>query len=243
VGHLHTSIDAPNRREDVAGRPNAFDREQLRSLIAVTSHELRQPLHLMRLALVRFFPRGDEKAREVLERYIDRMARVVRDMSDLVQLEQGGLPLTLRRIDLAQLLRDVVDAYQPDAALHRIKLSVEGAASPASIEGDEQRLLQVLSNVLDNAIKFTPVDGSIQASLVRDDRSLYVRVRDSGHGISPEFIPRAFDLYASSTTSRGTGIGLAVARRIIELHRGSIHLLSEGTDRGTEVVIVLPVRE
>src|SRR5262245_136800 len=194
----------------------------------------------MRLALARFFPRGDERAREVLERYLDRMARVVGDMADLVRLEQDALPLTPAWVDITQMLRDVVDAYLAEAALRKIKLTVEGVTTPIWLHGDEQRLLQVLANVLDNAIKFTPVEGSIQVMLTRDVGALVVRVRDTGCGINAEAMPKVFDLYATATTPRGMGIGLTVARRIVELHGGSIEVLSEGPDQGTEVVIVLP---
>jgi signal transduction histidine kinase len=216
-------------------------REQLTSLLAVTSHELRHPLHLMRLTLARCFPRGDEHARQVLERYIDRMTRVVSDMSDLVRIEQDALPLTPAWLDITQLLRDVVDAYLPDAGARHVKLTLEGTTAPLWLRADEQRLLQVLSNVIDNAIKYTPIDGSIFVTLTRRGDDVEVRVRDTGYGISSEVLPKVFELYATATGPRGMGIGLTVARRIVELHGGSIVVTSDGLDCGTEVLITLPV--
>lgn len=194
----------------------------------------------MRLALVRFFPRDDEPAREVMERYIDRMARLITDMTDLVRIEQNALALNLTRIDITQMMREIVDAYGPDAKLRHVSLALEGAAAPAWIHADAQRLLQVLSNVIDNALKFTPADGTVLVSIIHTPTSLEVRVRDNGTGISEEMLPGVFDLYAGTTTPRGMGIGLTVARRIVQLHNGDIAIFSEGAQKGTEVVITLP---
>jgi signal transduction histidine kinase len=245
VGKRHSRLADEDSAADLAALYDRAvdDRNQLESLLAVTSHELRHPLHLMRLALVRFFPRGDEHARQVIERYIDRMARVVGDMGDLVRLEHNTLPLMRARVDLTQILRDVVDAFFPDAAARRVKLTLEMAASPQWLDADEQRLLQVFSNVVDNAIKFTPSDGSILVSVTRSGSSVEVRVKDTGRGISTEQLPRVFDLYATAAAPHGMGVGLTVARRVVELHGGSITVRSEGLDRGTEVIVLLPAKE
>jgi signal transduction histidine kinase len=144
-------------------------------------------------------------------------------------------------MDITHMLRDVVDAYLPDAAARRVKLTLEGTTAPLWIEADEQRLLQVLSNVIDNALKHTPVDGMVLVTLVGGVSAIDVRVRDTGHGIAADALAQVFDLYHTATAPRGMGIGLTIARRIVELHNGSIHVLSEGIDKGTEVVITLPV--
>ncbi len=230
------SLDELNSRCEAA-RDEAH---RWQTLAAVVSHEIRHPLHVMRLALARHFPRGDEQPRLVLERYIDRIARVLGDLNDLVRIEQDALVLQRTWLDLTQLLREVVDAYAPDAATRHVKLTLEGAVSPSWIEADEQRLLQVLSNVIDNALKFTPAGGTVLVALTSAPGRLDVRVRDTGAGIRPEFLPHVFDLYASASSARGLGVGLTVARRIIELHEGAIEVTSEGEDRGTEVVITLP---
>lgn len=206
----------------------------------VAAHELRHPLHLMRLALARYFPRGDERGREVMERYVDRMARVVSDLSDLIRIDQDAIVLQLSWLDITQLVREVVDAYLPDATSRRVKLTLEQAVTLRRVKADEQRLLQVLSNVLDNALKFTPVGGTVGVRLVGDSRSVEIAVRDTGRGINADTLPRVFDLFEGGESSRGLGIGLTVAKRIIELHNGSIDVRSDGIDRGTEVVIVLP---
>ena len=195
----------------------------------------------MRLALARLFPRGDEHARDVMERYIARMSRIIGDMTDLVRLEQDALPLQLSRIDITQMLREIVDAYRPDAERRRVSLTLDGAMAPASVRGDAQRLLQVLSNVLDNALKFTPPDGVVRVSVTHKRTSIEVCVRDTGAGITAEMLPRVFDLYAGAIPPRGMGIGLTVARRILQLHDGDIAVFSEGLQKGTEVVIRLPL--
>jgi signal transduction histidine kinase len=194
----------------------------------------------MRMALERFFPDGDEPPREVMERYIDRMARIITDMTDLVRIEQDSLALELTWIDVTQMLREIVDAYGPDAELRRVSLTLEGGAAPAWVKADAQRLLQVLSNVLDNALKFTPAGGTVLVSVMQQPMALEVRVRDNGSGISEDMLPRVFDLYAGTTPPRGMGIGLTVARRIVQMHNGDIAIFSEGVQKGTEVVITLP---
>jgi signal transduction histidine kinase len=197
----------------------------------------------MRLALARYFPQPNERGREVLERYIDRMSRVIGDMTDFVRIEQDALTLQLARIDMTRLVRDVVDAYVPDAAARRIKLTLEGFTSPVWAQVDAQRLLQVLSNVVDNALKFTPNGGTIAVMTIRSQTMFEIRVRDNGQGIAPDRLPYVFDLFAGAHGPRGLGIGLAVARRIIELHRGLIEVVSDGLDRGSEVIIKLPITE
>ena len=175
-----------------------------------------------------------------MERYIDRMARIITDMTDLVRIEQDALALELTWIDISQTLREIVDAYGPDAELRRVSLTLEGCAAPAWVKADAQRLVQVLSNVLDNALKFTPAGGTVLVSVMRQPMSLEVRVRDTGSGISEEMLPRVFDLYAGTTPAGGMGIGLTVARRIVQMHNGDIAIFSEGVHKGTEVVITLP---
>ena len=197
----------------------------------------------MRLAIARYFPRGDERAREVMERYIDRMSRIIADMADLVRLEQGALSLELSHVDIALLLRETVDAYLPDAHLRHIKLTLEGATEPAWVDADTRRLLQVLANVLDNALKFTPPEGAVLVSMTHRPETIEVRVRDTGAGISSDVLPRVFDLYAGETTNGGMGIGLTVACRIVRLHAGDIAVHSDGANRGTQVVITLPLSE
>ena len=194
----------------------------------------------MQLSLARFYPRGDEPERERLQRYIDRMTRIIGDMTDLVRIEQDALALELTSIDITEMLREVVDGYVPDAHLRRVSLTLEGATAPAWIEADAQRLLQVLSNVLENALKFTPADGIVLVSVIHKPAALEVRVRDTGTGISEDMLPRVFDLYAGAMPTRGMGIGLTVARRIVQMHNGDIAIFSDGVQKGTEVVITLP---
>jgi signal transduction histidine kinase len=216
------------------------DLRQRDALLAVAAHELRHPLHLMRLSLARWFPRGDERGRAVMERYVDRMTRVIGDMSDLIRIERDGLALQLSRVDITQVLRDIVDAYLPDATGRHVALTLDCATIPVWVHADEQRLAQVLSNVLDNALKFTPIGGSVMMSFSHAGEILQIRVRDTGDGISAEKLPQVFELFASGTPPRGMGIGLTVARKIMALHCGAITVTSDGIDRGTEVVISLP---
>lgn len=195
----------------------------------------------MRLAIARQFPRGDERGREVLERYIDRMSRIIADMTDLVRLEQDALALELSPVDVAVLLRETIDAYMPDAQLRHVKLTLEGGTEAAWVNADMRRLLQVFANVLDNALKFTPPDGAVLVSMTLRPASIEIRVRDTGTGITSELLPRVFDLYAGETTNGGMGIGLTVASCIVRLHHGDIAVHSDGAERGTQVVITLPL--
>jgi signal transduction histidine kinase len=208
-------------------------------LLAVAAHELRHPLHLMRMALARHLDH-DPDARQALDRYIQRMTRLLDDLIDFIRTEQDALELRRDWIDVPQFLLELMDDYRSTFDHRRVRLSI--AARPGlSVNADRQRLIQVFANLLDNALKFTPAGGAVVIEAAADAREVRFSVRDSGRGVAPEVLPHLLELPTSLSSPQGLGIGLAVARRIIELHGGRMEMKSDGPGHGTEAVVTLPI--
>jgi signal transduction histidine kinase len=209
-------------------------------LLAVAAHELRHPLHLMRLSLARHLP-DNEAARQPLERYIARMNRLIEDLIDFIRTERDELQLDRTWIDVHHLLVDLMEEYRSTFDERKVRLSVV-APMGVRVNADLHRLMQVFSNLLDNALKFTPSGGCVAIKASTSAATLNISVRDSGRGIAQEMLPRVLDLPADLSSPHGFGIGLAVARRIIELHGGALVVRSDGLGKGTEAVVTLPLR-
>jgi signal transduction histidine kinase len=207
------------------------------SLLIVAAHELRQPLHLMRLALARPMLDGDTASH--LERYIDRMARLIEDLVDFVRTEHHELSLDRNWIDLRTLLVELLDDYRPVFEGRQVQLSLV-MRSGLRLHADAHRLVQVFCNLLDNAMKFTPAGGTVVIEATRRAHDVRIAVRDSGRGLAKDMVPRVLDLPATLSSPHGLGIGLSVARRIIDAHGGTIRIHSEGPGRGTEALVTLP---
>ena len=209
-------------------------------LLAVAAHELRHPLHLMRMSLARHLPEADSPAREGLERYINRMSRLIDDLIDFIRLERDALELQREWIEIDRLLTELADEYGSSFEGRHVRLSLRTTAPGAWINADAQRLIQVFSNLFDNALKFTPAGGSVTIDVHTAGGTVEVRIRDTGRGIPADLLARALELPIDLSSPQGPGIGLCVARRIIELHGGTIALRSDGPGRGAEVVVGLP---
>jgi two-component system OmpR family sensor kinase len=215
--------------------------------LAIVSHELRTPLNaivgwgsMLRRGQV---PQGSERhALEVIERNALAQARLVEDLLDISRAVAGRLRLELSDVNLAATLRAAIDAVRPSAATQGVDLHLDVPDDLGIVRGDPARLLQILQNLLSNAIKFTQSGGrvSLEASMTGQEAS--IRVTDTGIGISPEFLPFVFDPFrqADSSTTRahgGVGLGLAIARHLIELHGGTIDVVSEGEGRGSTFTV------
>src|SRR5690606_37893765 len=156
-------------------------------------------------------------------RQLSHMGRMVEDLLDASRVLRGDIRLQPARLDLREVLQDGLDLVAVLAAERQQHLAVELADEPLVVTADATRLRQVFSNLLTNAHKYTPAGGSIDVAAAARDGFAVVRVRDSGEGISPEAMARLFTLFARGTSSTGgLGIGLAVAKRLVELHGGSI---------------------
>jgi signal transduction histidine kinase/CheY-like chemotaxis protein len=221
------------------------DRDQF---LAMLSHELRNPLGVI-LAAVQLMEQRDTQAfageREVILRQTRLVSRLVDDLLDVSRVTSGRISLEREAIDLRDLVSRCVQSQAAVASARGIDL-VLSAESPIVTPGDPVRLDQVVNNLLANAVKYTPRGGRVEVRLRREGRIGELRVRDTGVGITPDILPRVFDLFtqAKSTLERsegGLGIGLTLVRRLVELHGGSAAAESEGPGKGSTFTVRLPI--
>jgi PAS domain S-box-containing protein len=219
--------------------------------LATLSHELRTPLNAI-LGWVQMLQGGElsaaraRQAVDVIGRNARLQSQLIEDILDVSRIIAGKLEIEPARVSMSQLLETVVAGIVPAAAARRIAFERRIPANLPPIEGEVKRLHQVLNNVLSNAVKFTPEGGSIVLSCEIDQPWLKIDVRDSGIGIDPEFLPYVFDRFqqADSRSTRsngGLGLGLAIAKHLVELHGGAISAQSDGPGTGTTVSIRLPI--
>jgi PAS domain S-box-containing protein len=218
--------------------------------LATLAHELRNPLapilnglHLLRIAE----PGGEswQQARAMMERQVRHLVRLVDDLLEMSRVARGRIELRKQAIALAEVLHSAVEASQPLIAAAGHRLELELPEEPIAVLADPVRLAQVLANLLNNAAKYTVDGGRIDVSVQREDRRAAIRVRDNGIGIAPEMLPRVFDMFAQVSGSLkraqgGLGIGLALARTLVEMHGGTLEARSEGEGKGAEFIVRLP---
>ena len=219
--------------------------------LATLSHELRTPLNaivgysrMLRSGILKDDRR--EQALETLERNASSLTQMVEDVLDVSRITAGKIRLHIQAVDLAAMLRDAIGTITPAAEAKGVRLEsiLEHHVGPVS--GDPDRLQQVIWNLLSNAVKFTARGGRVQLRLQRVNSHVEVTVSDTGIGISADFLPHLFERFrqGDSTTTRlhgGLGLGLAIARRIIELHGGRIQAFSPGEGKGSTFRVELPV--
>ncbi|HUR35119.1 MAG TPA: ATP-binding protein [Vicinamibacterales bacterium] len=219
--------------------------------LATLSHELRTPLNAI-LGWVQIVqtdrpgPERVKRAIEVIGRNAQLQAQLTEDILDVSRIISGKLEIERVPVSMGRLIETALTGVMPQARARGIKLTSHVAKDLPPIEGDLKRLHQVLGNVLSNAVKFTPAGGSVDLRCVAQDERLEIAVRDSGVGITPEFLPYVFDRFrqADSQTTRrhgGLGLGLAIARYFVEQHGGEIRAESPGEGRGTTITIRFPV--
>ena len=241
--------DSERRLRDADRRKDEF--------LALLAHELRNPLaplrtglELMRLSSDR--PATVRRVRPMMERQVGHMVRLIDDLLDVSRITSGKIVLRRVPTPLADLVHGAIDAQRGAITEAGLDLDVELPSQPCVVDVDPTRFVQILSNVVHNALKFTPAPGTIRVSAEtlalgpdRDDE-LVIRVVDSGIGIAEDVLPRIFELFTQGEhppqrQQGGLGIGLALARRRIELHNGGIDAFSGGPGRGSEFVIRLPL--
>ncbi len=223
---------------------------QRQDVLAMVSHDLRSPLNailfvaqsMLRTPMASDRRKGDRKKAEIVRRCADRMNRLIQDLLDLTSIEAGHLSVELRRTALAPTLQAAMDAAAPAAEAKRQRLEVRLPDEPLVVVCDGLRIIQVVSNLVGNAIKFTPPGGAITVSAERGAESVLVRVSDTGPGISEAHLPHVFERYwqAKETASKGTGLGLYIAKGIIDAHGGDIGVTSE-LGRGATFHFTLPI--
>jgi len=218
--------------------------------LAMLSHELRNPLAPLRtgLALLRLKPSPDPAVTEthrMMDRQITQLARLIDDLLDLSRIDRGKMEMRTERVALADALRAGVDTARPNMAAKGHSLEVRYPKEPLYVEGDPVRLAQVVSNLLNNAAKFTPPNGRIELSAQATEASVVVRVADNGIGIAADKLGEIFDMFVQVDTTHiaagGLGLGLTLARSIVERHRGRIEARSRGPGQGSEFLVTLPL--
>jgi signal transduction histidine kinase/ActR/RegA family two-component response regulator len=219
--------------------------------VAMVSHELRTPLNVM-LGWVRLMrggalaPQKLEHALEVIERNANAQSQLVSDLLDISRIITGKLRINPSQVDFANVLDMVIDGILPAAAAKRIGVDTYFERAHSVMRGDGDRLQQVVWNLLTNAIKFTPKGGKVSVRLRRVESDLELIVQDTGEGIPEGFIGHVFDSFRQSDSSAsrphgGLGIGLSIAKHIVELHGGTIEARSPGSGQGATFSVRLPV--
>jgi len=206
-----------------------------RQLMADVAHELRTPLAILQGRieglLDGIYPRDDTQLTELLEE-TRHLSRLVEDLGTLAHAEAGALELRKEPVDLGDLVRDVA------ASMPR-PIAVEVPADLPIIEADPVRIRQVLLNLLANALRHTPEEGVIAVEVQARPQQMLIRIRDTGSGIAPEDLPRIFERFQKGSDSRGSGLGLPIARKLVLAHGGDIGIESV-LGKGTEVTVSLP---
>jgi len=221
--------------------------------LAMLAHELRNPLAAVvsAAAVLRSLDSDDARLRrqgEVIARQSRHMARLLDDLLDVSRITQGRIELRTQPVDLAAVVEQVVAGSRPLIEERGHEFVVTLPPAPLRLMADPARLEQVLANLLNNAAKYTPAGGRIAVSVRREGAEAVVRVRDTGAGISPELLPRVFDLFtqAERTLARsegGLGIGLTMVKRLVEMHDGRVTAHSDGPGCGSEFVVCFPLLE
>ena len=217
--------------------------------LATLSHELRNPLGAIANAVAALDRRAaDEQAavrlRQIIHRQARHLARLVDDLLDVARAAAGKIALHVQPVDLSEVAAACVTSLRASGRAERLRVSFR--AQSVMVSADATRLAQIITNMLDNAVKFTPAGGAIDVDVVREGQKAVLRVRDTGVGIEPEMLPRIFELFAQAQQPMdrpvgGLGIGLTLSRRLVELHNGTITAASDGPGRGAEFTVRLPV--
>lgn len=237
------------REQEARARAEAAN-EAKDEFLATLSHELRTPLNVM-LGWVQLLRKnGDneeiyDKAIDAIERSARMQTQLVDDLLDIARINNDTLELTMKKLDIATTIEPAATGLRPVADDRDITLDLSLPDSPCFVHGDPDRLQQVVNNLLSNAIKFTPIRGSVSLTLSVTDSRCMITVTDTGKGIDPEFLPFIFDRYSQSKDTKsgrkgGLGLGLAITRRIVEMHGGTIKAESAGEGTGAKFTVELP---
>jgi NO-binding membrane sensor protein with MHYT domain/CheY-like chemotaxis protein len=256
---LEISRATAAEREDLLTRERGArdEAERLSALkdefLATLSHELRTPLNAI-LGWASMLQRGgkdDETVKrglETIERNARAQGQLIDDLLDMSRIISGNLRLEVQLLEPDKVVEAALGTVHPAAVAKRIDLRVDVARGVGTVLGDPNRLQQVMWNLLSNAVKFTPNGGMVQVMLGRDGQDVLIRVADSGIGIESDFLPYVFDRFRQQDASitrkhGGLGLGLSIARQLVELHGGTIGVSSPGTHAGTTFTVRLPLAE
>jgi PAS domain S-box-containing protein len=254
IGFVKVFQDLTDRKEQMTALEEAkLEAEratrQKDQFLSILSHELRSPLTAVFGALTVLEEMIDEQGKEFLEmirRNVELEARLVDDLLDVARIARGKLHIAFATVDAHQLIEEIVANTWYEIKTKRIALTIELNASHFRISADRTRLQQIIWNILRNAIKFTPANGSIKIQTSNgDDQDLMISITDTGIGMSPETMERIFRPFAQASDQQsiaygGLGLGLSISKQLVERHGGSLRAYSEGEGKGSCFEVCLP---
>jgi PAS domain S-box-containing protein len=246
-------IERTHSQEELRLAKKALEEADRRKdeFLAVLAHELRNPLASI-MAGSRLLRRRassaleSEQTRDLIEHEVGQLSRLVDDLLDVSRITTGRVVLRHEALDLRKVVKRALESTRPLFEERKHRLQFDLPRKPVRVRGDAVRLVQVLSNLLANAAKYTPTAGTIRLTAGMTGGQAVVRILDSGMGIAPADLPRIFDLFNRIERSRdhaegGLGIGLTLSRRLVDMHKGSLEAFSDGPGRGSEFVVRLPL--
>jgi PAS domain S-box-containing protein len=224
--------------------------QRTHEFLAMLSHELRNPLAPLKTSvdIMRMREISDPvlvRARDVIGRQVQHLTHIIDELLDISRITSGRIRLTSDALDLESIVQRAVEAARPLLDSKGHSLEIETPGHHVGVRGDLTRLTQVFVNLLNNAAKYTPDRGRIEVAIRATEKSAAVHIRDNGIGIAPQLLPRMFDLFTQGDrpldrAEGGLGVGLALVHQIVSLHGGVVKAFSEGTGRGSELVVTLP---
>jgi PAS domain S-box-containing protein len=248
MGVVITLTDITERKRAEEALRDADRRKD--EFLAMLAHELRNPLAPIRNGLqilkIPGLPRGQlDRAREILERQVGHMTRLIDDLLDVSRITRGKVQLAREPLELAAIIGRAVEVARPLLDARRHQLTVSLPAEPVRVDGDAVRLAQVFANLLNNAAKFMAEGGEVAVTAQQADGEVAVCVRDKGVGIRSDMINQVFELFTQvdptlARSQGGLGIGLTLVRSLVEMHGGRVEALSEGLGKGSTFVVRLP---
>ena len=259
VSAVHSALRARDRqyqiREHLAEHARSeakllMNDQRKNEFLAILAHELRNPMAPISNALqiLNLSASTDTQTAvigQMLSRQVDSMKRLVDDLLEVSRVTRGELELRLERTELSAVITTAIEASQPLIAASRHRLEVSLPTQPIYLQADVVRLAQIISNLLNNSAKYTPAGGRITLSVDVRESEVAIIITDNGVGIIPELQPDIFEMFMQIDRSRnraqgGLGIGLTLVKRLVEMHRGSVSVFSEGLNRGSEFTVRLP---
>jgi PAS domain S-box-containing protein len=242
---IHESVVAEHELREAHRRKDEF--------LAMLAHELRNPLAPIvagaeMLSMLRAEDEGVSQVSDVIRRQAGHMTSLIEGLLDVSRVTRGQISLDKRILDIHQIVHESVEQVRPLIETHKHRLTLQLAAQAVCVFGDHKRLVQLLSNLLNNAAKYTPDGGRLTLATQASATEVIVIVEDNGIGMTPELLQTAFDLFQQGgrTAVRaedGLGIGLALVKSLVEQHEGTVSASSEGTGRGSEFIVRLPRAE